>query len=139
MYCTKFGPLRLFPVISTCTNFRQMSVRSKEIYQSEGRFRNNQEVAQYLAASIVYHDPENDPHGLMAINKPNGLAARSLPGEGDSKLSFTGALPILAEMLEIEELHYISMPERLVIPATTREIPYLFIYTISDIPYLFVL
>ena len=53
-----------------------------------------------MASNVVYFDPDNDPHGLICLNKPWGLPLKSDEG---SKLSLSDALPLLQECLNLKE------------------------------------
>jgi len=93
------------------------------------RWSSNEELADLLFENIVYHDPERvmmiddysppycllitlchqDPHGLVAVNKPYGLPAKNL---SETDLSLASSLPFLAKKLNLSKLIYVSAPER---------------------------
>ncbi len=88
---------------------RARQLRSSWKRDTSSTWTNADELADVLAANVLYYDPDRDPKGLLAVNKPNGVPVNCLD---DSPCGLKDALPALAQRMGVKKLHYIKAPER---------------------------
>ena len=89
------------------SNAKKLKILKKENLQ-EGKFKSSRELAIELSQNILYYDPKKDSSGLIAINKPAGVAIQSR----EEEIGVEGALPELQAILKVKDLQLVKSVQR---------------------------
>ena len=84
-------------------------LKMADFYRRTNIWSMQEKLTKHLFANILYHEPEQDRHGLVVLNKPYGLPLRN---SEDSAYSLESSMESLASLLEVDQLYVLKTAER---------------------------